>query len=271
MRPAVLGGAKVETYSNDKGEASAEKAYMRSMKEDFIYNGRSVMVFSWKRDFVTRAKNLPSNFQSGIYMKVPFRRTDRQVIDCHLLSVSAPPLDTKGPLWNNYVGEDGALKKEDYEAAIESICDQIRACAQIEMPARVVLSAFGTMTFLKGLSDKEAARARKITRHCMVELVKDLRDQSHEIAFTDVDPESRFWEGVNKKLGKEKAVNWTTGGVPGNWMQAGDLIVNASNPAMFSGIPGKDSLDGAVGSNSLCLDIHVFNAIVWDVFQRKAE
>jgi hypothetical protein len=123
---------------------------------------------------------------------------------------------------------------------------------------------------LKGLDPQQQAKAQDIAVQEMAELIRELRKTGVEVAFTDADSASPFWKAVNTKLNSlfssSKNVNYM-GGIPGSQLQQGDLLVNASSAMNFIGDSDARSIDGAIGANSLCVDIHVFHAICWDVFK----
>jgi hypothetical protein len=277
--PDAVRAANIQTFSSESGKDSDRKAYQRTIRAGKALASAEQMrkVFSWDADHVSQnAGSLTPIFQSALYMETPFRLMDGNTVRLAILSPSAPFLANPGnPQWNLFVDAKARLRTDAYTEARKTISEQIRGCVAIanrdsQKIRRVVLSACGMGYALKGLDPQQQAKAQDIAVQEMAELIRELRKTGVEVAFTDANSASPFWKAVNTKLNSlfssSKNVNYM-GGIPGSQLQQGDLLVNASSAMNFIGDSDARSIDGAIGANSLCVDIHVFHAICWDVFK----
>jgi hypothetical protein len=184
-----------------------------------------------------------------------------------ILSVYAPALcDDKTPAWNVYVNNKGVLDSQTYKNAFSSMADQIIACACLpnNNGKRVVLSAVGMGNFVEGLGNKQKERAQKIAASQFAKCIRDLRHKGVDVAYTDTEEKSEFWNKVNSLLKARKGPPIEYAGkVPGEWITDRDIIVNANDPSQMAGYPDGLGIDGALGRNSPMHAVHAMAAILF--------
>jgi hypothetical protein len=257
----------IKIYSNLSQEEAKKMAFERelvniAMKCDLKDHNHEIL--GCEKSFASSGKNSevvkPGN-QVSIAMETPFLRADGEICTPTLLSVSAPALDTKDqPEWTHYVktGPDGtlSLNEGNFRIALQTLSSHILQCAKDNPGKEVVLSAFGMMNFLTGLPEDQQRFAKTIGADEFAELVKLLRDGGHDVAFMG-DSDDPFWANVNGRVPSEWQIK-CHGRIPGEWMHDNQIIVNAWDPNSIigNGCAKDNSLDGYIGRNSLCHDIH---------------
>jgi hypothetical protein len=257
-------------YSSLPPATAKKMAYQRELVNIAMHahfgESANKEILGCKSSYAKRDKKViePGN-QLSLEMQVPFIRRDGKRVEPILLSVSAPALDSKTqPEWGQYVDDTGALNKDAYRTALQTISSHIKDCAQRNQGHRVVLSAFGVANFLGGLSGGQKEIARNISAEIMADLIADLDQQRVKVAYANVGSDA-YWNNVNTRLAKDGQVQIEKvakfdGSIPGNWMTKEDIIVNAWDPhsVVGNGCKKDHSFDGYVGRSSLAHFVHSY-------------
>lgn len=196
--------------------------------------------------------------QLSLSMRAPIRTVDGRVCRPVILSVSAPALDTAAqPEMKHYV-RNGKLDAAAYRTSYETLASHIRQCAAMpaNKGAQVVLSGFGLANFLAALSGSDKGAAVEIGADVLIQLIRDLRKDGVDVAYTDYSGTSPPWPAVNKALGTDGIK--CLGSIPGDWIKDQQIIVNAWDPHALvgNGCAQDNSLDGYIGRNSLVHETH---------------
>lgn len=182
-----------------------------------------------------------------------------------VLTLTAPPLDdTNHPIWNNFVDEKGKLNEEVYSKHYRSLCSLIKQASDQNPDKRVVMSAVGMGAFVSALSPDQQEVARDIAANHLAQLAKALSDEGRHVAYSDINVSSQNAVKIQKSVIKNgMAPLHFVGKLPGDWMNDGDLYINAGDPHSCAGNGGSrdDSLEGKLGRFNLMSDIHVQVAI----------
>jgi hypothetical protein len=179
-----------------------------------------------------------------------------------MLNLAAVALDTvRQPEYRFYADRHGKLRSDAYSTQMRALLNHVDAAVQREKPDRVVLSALGTGNFLNALPEADRVAARGIVRKLLVEKTLALRSQGIDVTYCEKDAATPFWAGVNVDLiaAGSTPVTWV-GGLPGEWMRDGDLILNASDN---SALTGNDcvhdrTFEGFMGAWSSAHPMHAF-------------
>ena len=263
--PAELGKAvgSIKLHTALAADEAAKVAYQREivnigMNRDFSKDtNREILGCETSRMMESEVAQAPGN-QLSLSMRVPIRTADGRVCRPVILSVSAPALDTSTqPEWKHYV-KNGTFDAAAYRTAFEALAGHIKQCAAMpaNKGAQVVLSGFGLANFLAGLPGSDKSAAIKIGGEVMTQLIRDLRKDGVDLAYTDYSGTSPPWPAVNAALGTDGVK--CVGSIPGNWIKDQQIIVNAWDPHALvgNGCAQDNSLDGHIGRNSLVHETH---------------
>jgi hypothetical protein len=199
----------------------------------------------------------PGN-QLSLSMRAPLLTVDGRTCTPLILSVSAPALDTPNqPEWGHYV-KGGHLDANAYRIAFETLAGHIKqyATKPENKGYQVILSGFGLANFLAGLAPQERKAAVDIGAKAFLNLIRELRADGVEVAYTDYSGSSPPWPQVNQALGSDKLQ--CVGSIPDKWINDRQIIVNAWDPHALvgNGCASDNSLDGYIGRNSLVHETH---------------
>jgi hypothetical protein len=219
--------------------------------------GSNDNVLGCSRSFAQQAANAvvtePGN-QLSLAMDTVIRRQDGQLKKITLLSCAAPALDSaKQPEWSHYVDSSGMLDTARYAFSMDALKGHILQCARDNPNSkRVVLSAIGVAAFLGGLTQapEQKLLARKIVAQTLGEAAIELKAMGKSVAFTDINKD--FCDQVNEYTLGDPELQ-VLGAIPGNWIENGDMLLNAWDPNSLvgNGLALDQSLDGFIGRNSL--------------------
>lgn len=263
--PAELGKAvgSIALHTALAADEAGKVAYQReivniAMSRAFDKDtNREVLGCETSRMAESEVAQAPGN-QLSLSMRVPIRTVDGRVCRPVILSVSAPALDTPAqPEWKHYV-KNGKFDTAAYRTSFDTLAGHIRQCAAMpaNKGAQVVLSGFGLANFLAGLPGSDKSTAIEIGAEVMTQLIRDLRKDGVDVAYTDYSGASPPWPAVNAALGTEGIK--CLGSIPGNWIKDQQIIVNAWDPHALvgNGCAQDSSLDGYIGRNSLAHETH---------------
>ncbi|QHI99543.1 hypothetical protein GT347_17130 [Xylophilus rhododendri] len=211
----------------------------------------------------------PSSFEMRTGMVA-----DGRLVPVRVLNLAAPALDsTLQPEMDLYV-QQGRLRQDLYRRQIEALFDHLDQAVRRERPRRVVLTAVGTGAFLGRLNPQDREAARGIVATALVQSVVALRAQGIEAVFTDRSADGPVWLAVNQALEADgqPTVGWI-GKLPGDWAQAGDLIVNGADQAAVAGnhAARDPSVDGAIGACTLVHPQHSLACLLFSLGRLRIE
>lgn len=224
-------------------------------------------VLGCKKSLARRDSNViqPGN-QLSLAVNTMIRVANGQLRKITLLSCTAPALDSSSQpeadlySYKNFWG-DRTLNRINYVFALDTLKSHILQCAEKETNCkRAVLAGIGAASFLDMLNDEQKACAKDMIAHMLADAAVELRKMGKTVVFTDVD--DKFLQRINEKLSHRKQELVTrVGTVPGEWIQDGDLMINAWDPhsLLGNGQASDNSLDGYFGRHSL---IHFQHALV---------
>jgi hypothetical protein len=219
-----------------------------------------------KKSLAQRDPNVvqPGN-QLSLATKTKIRCDNGELREITLLSESGPALDVASqPEVDIYTYKSPSggrkLHRQKFAIALETLKSHTLACATSNKDCgRVVLAAIGAGNFLKILDEKHRQYAQDMIARMLAEVVVELRKQGKDVGFTDIN--QVFCDKINAKIEDEKLYIKVLGSIPGNWIQDGDLMLNAWDPSSLlgNGLAADNSLDGFYGRNSL---IHFQHALL---------
>ena len=203
--------------------------------------------------------------QLSLATKTKIRCKDERLREITLLSGSSPALDVASqPEADIYTYKSSSggrkLNRQRFAVTLDTLKSHILQCAVQETNCtRVVLAGIGAENFLKLLDEEHRKYAQGMIVRMLAEVVTELRAQRKTVVFTDINDE--FCKKINVELGSQTTPLRRVGDIPGNWIEDGDLMLNAWDPnsLLGNGLAADNSLDGFYGRNSL---IHFQHALL---------
>jgi len=152
------------------------------------------------------------------------------------------------------------LHRRKFAIALDTLKSHTLKWANSETSCnRVVLAAIGAANFLKILDEKHREYAQDMIARMLAEVVVELHELGKDVGFTDINDD--FCKKINAKINEERLHIKVLGRIPGDWIEDGDLMLNAWDPSSLlgNGLKADNSLDGFYGRNSL---IHFQHALL---------
>ena len=203
--------------------------------------------------------------QLSLATKTKIRCKNGRLREITLLSGSSPALDVASqPEADIYTYKSSSggrkLNRQRFAVTLDTLKSHILQCAVQETNCqRVVLAGIGTVNFLKLLDEQHKRYAQGMIVRMLAEVVTELHAKGTRVVFTDINDE--FCKKINAELGSQTSPISFAGDIPGDWIEDGDLMLNAWDPnsLLGNGLAADNSLDGFYGRNSL---IHFQHALL---------